>query len=388
MSTVTEQPETTGEPVAAPRRSAWRKWWWGLGIGATALLCCGGAGAYVIATTLSATSPNNLANYAGCGSTTAIEVSGQLPNVRNLNGEQMENAAIIIQVGQQENVAPRGWIIAIATAMQESTLHNYGHLGDSNDHDSLGLFQQRPSQGWGTPAELTDPAHAAGLFYKSLKKVTGWEEMDLTIAAQAVQKSAFPDAYAKWEPLATEVVNTLTDGAARTAANNGQAGQCVGTGEIAASGWTAPVPQGVVSGYRTPERPDHYGVDLGAPRGTEVRAAAGGVVITAECNAFAPDGSPYSCDVDGSPSIAGCGWFVNIQHADGMQTRYCHFESAPLVTVGDRVEAGQVIGISGTSGNSSGPHLHFEVHAGEDQSNNGAIDPIGWLTQQGINIDV
>ena len=387
MSTVIEQSEAAESAANTVVRRTRKKLWWGIGGGVAALLCCGGVGAYVIAATLTATTGNDSVNYAGCGSTTTVEINGPLPSVRKLNVEQMENAAIIVQVGQNEEIPPRGWVIAIATAMQESTLHNYGHLGDSNDHDSLGLFQQRPSQGWGTPEEITDPAHSAGLFYRSLVKVDGWEAMDLTAAAQAVQKSAFPDAYAKWEPLATEVVNNLAEGAARTSTVGGTPGQCAGPGEIAASGWTAPVPQGVVSAYRSPQRPDHYGVDLGAPRGTEVRAAAGGVVITAECNAFAPDGSPYSCDVDGSPSILGCGWYVNIQHADGMQTRYCHFQSAPLVQVGQRVAAGELIGLSGTSGNSSGPHLHFEVHVGEDQSNNGAIDPIAWLTQQGISVE-
>ncbi|GAA4912173.1 murein DD-endopeptidase MepM/ murein hydrolase activator NlpD [Stackebrandtia albiflava] len=372
------------EPTAPGR--ARRRLWWGIAGGLLALLCCGSVTVYVVALTLTPENGSPV-NLAGCGVDGEVEIDGPLPQVRNLSQEQMENAAIIVQVGQDEGVPPRGWIIAVATAMQESTLHNYGHLGDRNDHDSQGLFQQRPSQGWGTVEQITDPVYASRSFYRSLLKVASWEGMDLTVAAQAVQRSAYPDAYAKWEPLATDVVNVLTDGGARSAANGGELGQCTALGEITASGWTAPVPQGIVSGYRTAQRPDHYGVDLGSPRGTEVRAAAGGVVITAECNAFAPDGSAYSCDVDGSPSIAGCGWFVNIQHADGIQTRYCHFETAPLVQVGQRVAAGEVIGVSGTSGNSSGPHLHFEVHTGNDQSNQGAIDPVAWLAQQGVAID-
>lgn len=373
------------EADGGPFRRTRRKLWLALSAGAVVLLCCGATSIYLVFFVLSSERPP--INVAGCGVADVIEISGPLPQAGSLDQEQMNNAAVILQVGQQEQIPPRGWVIAIATAMQESTLHNYGHLGDRNDHDSQGLFQQRPSQGWGTVEQITDPVHASTSFYRSLKKIDGWEAMDLTVAAQAVQRSAYPDAYAKWEPLATEIVNLLTQGGARSG-SGAEAGQCAGPGEVAASGWTAPVPQGVVSGYRTPERPDHYGVDLGAPRGTEVRAAAGGIVVTAECNAYAPDGSLYSCDVDGSPSISGCGWFVNIQHADGMQTRYCHFESAPLVQVGQRVAAGEVIGVSGTSGNSSGPHLHFEVHADNDQSNLGAIDPIAWLAQQGINVDI
>src|SRR5262249_7443171 len=79
-----------------------------------------------------------------------------------------------------------------------------------NDHDSLGLFQQRPSQGWGTPAQILDPMHAATTFYRHLLNVPGWQTIPLTRAAQAVQRSAFPGAYAKWEQPATTLVAALT----------------------------------------------------------------------------------------------------------------------------------------------------------------------------------
>jgi hypothetical protein len=84
----------------------------------------------------------------------------------------------------------------VATAIQESSLHNLGNQGPHNDHDSLGLFQQRPSQGWGTAEQLTNPVYAAGKFYDKLLSIPGWEQMPLTQAAQAVQHSAYPDAYA------------------------------------------------------------------------------------------------------------------------------------------------------------------------------------------------
>jgi hypothetical protein len=87
--------------------------------------------------------------------------------------------------------------------MQESRLTNLGNLGSRNDHDSLGLFQQRPSSGWGTPAQITDPVYASTKFYEKLKTIAGWETMPLTEAAQRVQISAYPDAYAKHEPVAT-----------------------------------------------------------------------------------------------------------------------------------------------------------------------------------------
>jgi hypothetical protein len=94
----------------------------------------------------------------------------------------------------------------VATPLQESKLENLGHLGAHNDHDSLGLFQQRPSVGWGTPEQLTDPDYAAEQFYRALQQVPGYAEQPLTSAAQTVQVSAFPDAYAQWEKMAADLV--------------------------------------------------------------------------------------------------------------------------------------------------------------------------------------
>ena len=124
-----------------------------------------------------------------------------------LSEEQMRNARIINDVGLKMGIPERGRIIAIATAMQESTLRNLNY----GDRDSLGLFQQRPSQGWGSADQITDPQYAATKFYEGLLKVKGWENMTVAQAAQAVQRSAFPDAYAKWEHMATQIVKTLGD---------------------------------------------------------------------------------------------------------------------------------------------------------------------------------
>ncbi|GAB3705324.1 hypothetical protein [Mariniluteicoccus flavus] len=104
----------------------------------------------------------------------------------------------------------RAYEIAIATAIQESTLKNLNH----GDRDSLGLFQQRPGTGWGTPAQVTNPVLAAKAFYgfadhtpnPGLKQVPGWENRRLTEAAQAVQRSGFPEAYQQWEGIAKEIV--------------------------------------------------------------------------------------------------------------------------------------------------------------------------------------
>ncbi|GGZ40605.1 C40 family peptidase [Streptomyces poonensis] len=122
-----------------------------------------------------------------------------------LPAEQIPNAQTIVATGIGLHIPKRGQVIALATAMQESRLRNLS----GGDRDSLGLFQQRPSQGWGTPDQIRDPVHASEGFYKALLQVKGWQQMTVTQAAQAVQKSAYPDAYAQWEPLATALQKAI-----------------------------------------------------------------------------------------------------------------------------------------------------------------------------------
>src|SRR5699024_5932534 len=136
------------------------------------------------------------------------------------------------------------------------------------------------------------------------------------------------------------------------------------TCSLAPEEWTHPVPGAALwSGFRTAERPGHDGLDFGADKGTEILAAGAGTVVRVRCNASL-NGADYSCDVDGSPEVKGCGWYVDIEHYDESVTRYCHMVSEPLVAVGDTVMPGQVIGYVGSSGNSSAPPLHFQTHTG------------------------
>ena len=120
--------------------------------------------------------------------------------------DQARAATTIAAVGRREGLPDHAVTIAMATALQESGLHNL----DYGDRDSRGLFQQRPSQGWGTAEQVSDPVHAASAFYQRLAQVKGWQTMDVTAAAQAVQRSAAPDAYAKWEPQARVLAQVLT----------------------------------------------------------------------------------------------------------------------------------------------------------------------------------
>jgi cell wall-associated NlpC family hydrolase len=122
-----------------------------------------------------------------------------------LDGEQVGDAGVIDAVGRRLGVPRYGEVIALATAWQESDLRNLPY----GDRDSLGLFQ-RPSQGWGTPAQILDPVYASAAFYARLLAVPGWQQRPLTVDAQAVQRSAHPSAYARWQPAATAADAALT----------------------------------------------------------------------------------------------------------------------------------------------------------------------------------
>lgn len=132
--------------------------------------------------------------------------------------EQAVNAATIAAVGTGRGMPERAVTIALATSLQESGLRNIEH----GDRDSLGLFQQRPSQGWGTKKQILDPTYAAGVFYKHLAKVRDYPKLPLTVAAQRVQRSGFPEAYAKHEMDATLLSAALTGNSAATLTCDGR----------------------------------------------------------------------------------------------------------------------------------------------------------------------
>ncbi|SDU54228.1 hypothetical protein [Jiangella alkaliphila] len=120
--------------------------------------------------------------------------------------EQARHAATIAAVALERELPARAVTIALATAYQESDIYNI----DYGDRDSLGLFQQRPSQGWGTPEQVQDPVYAAGAFYDALVDIPNYRDLEITVAAQEVQRSAFPDAYADHEDDARVLASALT----------------------------------------------------------------------------------------------------------------------------------------------------------------------------------
>ncbi|HEY5247215.1 MAG TPA: NlpC/P60 family protein, partial [Dermatophilaceae bacterium] len=164
-------------------------------------------------------------------------VPAEQTSVAGLGREQLVNAHTIVAVGRDVEVPAYRWVIAVATAMQESGLRNSDH----GDADSLGLFQQRVA--WGSNSERTDAVASARMFYTGGKKaktgslqIQGWRSMTLSLAAQAVQHSAFPDAYAKWQPLALQIVGDPSVLSAVRAGGGGFAGEgSKGAGVFAAA---------------------------------------------------------------------------------------------------------------------------------------------------------
>ncbi|MGW3715614.1 C40 family peptidase [Streptomyces sp. NPDC005133] len=185
-------------------------------------------------------------------------------SVPGLDGpaEQAPNAKTIQATGVAMNIPVRGQIVALSTALQESGLRNLTY----GDRDSLGLFQQRSSQGWGTANEILDPVHSSTKFYEALEKVSGWQSLSVTQAAQAVQRSGFPEAYAKWEPLATALQQAIepllskTSGASPSPSPSGSAGTgspspstadgCATGGD--GTGFGSIPPGAVPAGYKIP----------------------------------------------------------------------------------------------------------------------------------------
>jgi hypothetical protein len=124
----------------------------------------------------------------------------------DLEPDQAENATLIAAIGVRRGLPARAVSIALATAYQESKIRNL----TAGDRDSVGIFQQRPSQGWGTVAQISDPHYAINTFYDALEKVHGYQTMRITEAAQKVQRSGYPEAYEAHAPDARALASALT----------------------------------------------------------------------------------------------------------------------------------------------------------------------------------
>ncbi|MBN1171085.1 MAG: C40 family peptidase [Micromonosporaceae bacterium] len=280
---------------------------------------------------------------------------GGWPAVENWSGEQVTNAATIVAVGQRLRIPPRGWVIAVATAIQESSLRNLGDLGPRNDHDSLGLFQQRPSQGWGTPAQILNPVYAATRFYQRLLQVPHWQDLPVAQAAQAVQRSAYPTAYSAWEHdaylLVAHVGPTLSGILPAEFAQ--WLSVCIGLGGDGQSG----------------------GGSLSLPPGFVLPASTPPAVVTAIAWALAQLGTPYSYGGDCTAARSGdpahqcdCSSLIQQSYkAAGIRlprtTREQQYAGIAVASL-DSILPGDLIFIPGSDGTMSRPG-HVGLYIGQ-----------------------
>ena len=308
----------------------------------------------------------------------------------HLNQRQLTRAATIIEIGgQTDGVGTDGVTVALMAALTEATLRmlsntsahpssgNYPHDGNGGDHDSLGLFQMRPSTGWGTVSQLMDASYQARAFYggqtgpnhgspRGLLDVPGWRGLSKGAAAQAVEVSAYPARYTRWQPVATTILHKLTASGSSSTPETSRV-----VFPLPAHTWVRTSGFGVRVHPITGVRKLHTGVDFAAPSGTHILAAADGRVV------FAGPASGY-------------GNLILIEHTvngNRVASGYAHmFDDGIHVKVGDHVTAGQHIADVGMAGYATGPHLHFEIRPGDAKS--APVDPQPWLaTHSAADLD-
>jgi murein DD-endopeptidase MepM/ murein hydrolase activator NlpD len=310
-----------------------------------------------------------------------------------LGRQQLLQARTIILVGTQTaGVGRSGILIALMAALTESGLRqlanpsaypqsaDYPNDGAGSDHDSLGLFQMRPQSGWGTVGQLMDPDYQAKAFYggsagpnrgspRGLLDIAGWQQMSSGRAAQTVEVSAFPDRYANFEPVADTILTALTTTPSAGTGSGGSPQSVAAVPET--TNLVFPLPAGsyaLTDGFGPRVDPIsgassfHPGTDFAAPDGTQIMALADGRVSFAGMDSGVQGRITIESTIDGQ-SVA-----VDYLHM---------WSSGILVQVGQWVAAGKQIGRVGSSGHSTGPHLHLEIHPGG--SGSPPVDPRAWL---------
>jgi murein DD-endopeptidase MepM/ murein hydrolase activator NlpD len=336
--------------------------------------------------------PGDISDCAADRAGSSIPASAS--RVGGLSAAQLANAGAVIAEGRRRQVPAQAVVVALAVASQESRFTNYAndgrgsdlsffqvgierslalpHEAVGSDHGSLGVFQQQWPW-WGTMAELMDPVRSAGKFYAALLKVPGWQAMPVTVAAQAVQRSAFPDAYADDEALARQLLGGSVAGSAVAAAGAaGSSGSVVSSSACVASADPGtvvfPLPRGAAfvdnrnwGGHGAHWAAMHTGTDLSAACGTPVLAATSGRVVISSGQAWAGR------------------WLVQVSTGIGqLTTWYAHMRSLSVAD-GQPVSAGQRLGEVGDLGNATGCHLHFEVHPRGGSIYQDSVDPSAWL---------
>ncbi|MFJ2864995.1 C40 family peptidase [Kitasatospora sp. NPDC087314] len=282
--------------------------------------------------TAAATPAVTAGNGIGLGCFKPVAPGETVAGGQQLTTEQINNAQIIYQVSVELQLPSQAAVVALATAMQESTLRNL----TSGDRDSLGLFQQRPSQGWGSPAQIMDPVYSSKMFYAQLVKVPMWEILPVTVAAQRVQRSALPDAYAKWEGLAQHLAATFGGNATNCSLGNGD-------------------------GQTTTEA-------ISLPAGFSLPAGTPTTIVTAIQFGISKLGMPYQWGGTGNPSYDCSGLMLRAYQAAGLTIHRTTFEQVydgTPVYGAQQLKPGDLIFLAGSDGTPSAPG-HVGMYLGSN----------------------
>ena len=284
---------------------------------------------------------------AACGPVVAGQAAPPLPGT--VTAEQLGNATVVYTVARQMALPDQAVLVADTAALTESTLVNLDH----GDRDSLGLFQQRPSQGWGTPGQIMDPVYATTAFFQHLLAVPGWQTGDPAVLAQTVEASAHPERYAAFVPLAARLVATAA-GTAGCGTNGGGPGAPAGTGPGGTGpGGTGPGGGGPGNGAGLPAG---YALPVGTPAG----------VVRAVTFAIGQIGKPYVFGSTGADSWD-CSSLVQAAYAAaGIALPRTTFEQIGVgAAVYDPValQPGDLVFIAGSDGTDTAPG-HVGIYLG------------------------
>lgn len=313
--------------------------------------------------------PDPSATSAAFGNT-AKEFFGKFS--ASQQAEMKKNAALIVSIGSNrpEKLSRHDIEAAVGIAIQESKITN---LLVAEDHDSLGIYQQRPSAiTWGTAQQIVDPVHAINKFYDHLVKIPADKRQSMTLIDIGIAvQIPDPDMYRrdwKWDQVAKEIVTTYITGGPDSSGSICSEAAGVSSGE-----WQLPLSKKsfcITDAFGSRKHPItgvwklHSGVDLA-------------------CN----DGDPIYAVHDGTVTMAGpngdLGTYVAIDHGDGSSSGYGHMARlADGIADGNTVKAGQVIGYVGTTGGSTGPHLHFITKIKGELT-----EPVAFMKEHGVTIE-
>jgi len=333
------------------------------------------------------------ASSAGAGSA-AMSVSGAQLNVDALPPHARAWTMWILKAG---SVCPQITAPLIAAQVEQESSWDPNQVTPNppergGDAKGLAQFQDATWSGWGTDADGNgvnspfDPPDALMAQGKLMCDLYAWatrgiserwmsgEPLDVALAAY------FCGRYCVQRAGGVPAAGLAHDYPSQVKARVGKysLGPVIGVG-----GWTRPLPVGkysVGSGYRSAARPNHHGVDLMAATGTPIYAINAGVILQSECD------SPY-CNRPGNPQLPGCGYMVTVNHGGGIVSRNCHMVAinVQVSRIGAPVPASALLGWVGSTGHSSGPHLHFQVHLNAPPApNSTTVDPEWFMAQPAV----